>query len=60
MNNRINKEKAGLTKRFSVRLPLEQHKWLKEISEKTKDTGNFVSMNDYISEAIEYYKKEIY
>ena len=56
---RINKEKEGLTVRFSVRLPREQHKWLKELSAKTKGTNNFISMNDYISAGLELLKREI-
>lgn len=60
MNRKINKEKCGITVRFSVRLPKEQHMWLKKISNKTKNTGNFISMNDYISKALEHYKEEVY
>lgn len=57
MRNDINKEKLGLTVRFSVRLPREQHKWIKDFCEKTtKNSGKYVSMNDYISEALEYFK----
>lgn len=58
MRNDINKEKEGLTVRFSVRLPKEQHKWLKELSQKTKGTKKFISMNDYISLAIKKMKDE--
>lgn len=57
MKKRINKEKEGLTVRFSVRLPKEQHRWLKEKSIKTKG-NNFRSMNEYISEAIELLKEK--
>lgn len=59
MRNDINKEKEGLTIRFSVRLPKEQHKWLKELSQKTKGTNNFISMNDYISLALKTMEKEM-
>ncbi len=58
MRNDINKEREGLTVRFSVRLPKEQHKWLKELSQKTKGTKKFISMNDYISLAIKKMKDE--
>lgn len=58
MRNHINKEREGLTVRFSVRLPKEQHKWLKELSQKTKGTKKFISMNDYISLAIKKMKDE--
>lgn len=59
MKGRINKEKEGLIVRFSVRLPKEQHKWLKKISQKTKGTNKFISMNDYISLALKKLKEEI-
>lgn len=59
MRGRINKEKEGLTVRFSVRLPKDQHEWLKEKSMETKGK-NFVSMNDYISKAIDLLKEEYY
>ena len=59
MRNCINKEKEGLTKRISVRLPKEQHKWLKELSQKTRGTNKFISMNDYISLALEIMKKQM-
>lgn len=52
---RENKEKLGKTIRFSVRLPYYQHKWLKSRSESTKGTNNFESMNEIISQALEYY-----
>ena len=52
---RENKEKLGKTIRFSVRLPYYQHKWLKSRSESTKGTSNFESMNEIISQALEYY-----
>lgn len=59
MRKRINKEKEGLTVRFSVRLPKEQHKWLKELSQKTKGSNKFISMNDYISLALQKLKDKI-
>lgn len=59
MRNKINKEREGLTIRFSVRLPKEQHTWLKKLSQETKGTNKFISMNDYISLALKKLKDEI-
>lgn len=59
MSKKINKEKEGITIRFSVRLPKEQHKWLKEQSLKTKGTNNFISMNDYISIGLKLLKNNM-
>lgn len=50
---RINKEKTGLTKRFSIRIPTELHTWLKVRSKSNAD--GYLSMNDIIIEAIEEY-----
>lgn len=50
---KINKEKAGLTVRFSIRLPKELHSWLKARSEMT--LSERLSMNDIIIEALEEY-----
>lgn len=60
MNNRINKEKLGITMRFSIRLPKEQHKRLKDVSNATRgiEGVQFKSMNDIISEAIDFYFKK--
>ena len=52
---RENKEKTGKVKRFSIRLPVYQHKWLKARSISTKGTDNFISINKIIGEAIEEY-----
>lgn len=52
---RENKEKLGKVKRFSVRLPLYQHEWLKARSNSTKGTDNFISINKTIEEAIDEY-----
>lgn len=52
---RENKEKVGKVKRFSVRLPVYQHEWLKARSISTKGTDNFISINKIIEEAIEEY-----
>lgn len=50
---RINKEKIGETIRFSIRLPKEQHRWLKDVSSRTRAEGEeFVSMNTIISDAV--------
>lgn len=55
MRRRVNKEKAGLTVRFSIRLPKEQHKWLKEQCDNAKNNNSYVSMNTIISEALKKY-----
>lgn len=57
--NKVNKEKEKITVRFSVRLPKEQHRWLKELSNSTKDTNNFISMNEYISKALYFYEENL-
>ena len=49
----MNKEKEGATVRFSVRLPKEQHKMLKEISNRTRNTDKFISMNEFISSSLD-------
>lgn len=52
------KKKRKKTIRFSVRLPEEQHRWLKELSNSTKGTNDFTSMNEYISLAIDTYREK--
>lgn len=52
---RINKEKAGMTTRFSIRLPRYQHAWVSSISNKTRGTTDFESMNTIIKKAIDLY-----
>lgn len=52
---RINKEKAGLTKRFSIRLPIYQYNWVSLRMKSTKGTDNFESMNTIIKQAIDYF-----
>lgn len=49
---RINKEKTGITKRFSIRIPTELHNWLKA---RSKSSVEYLSMNDIIIEAIKEY-----
>ena len=49
---RINKEKTGQTKRFSIRIPTELHKWLKARSESSVE---YLSMNEIITDAIREY-----
>ena len=51
---RINKEKAGLRKRFSIRIPTELHNWLKKRSESSE---KYLSMNEIIIDAIREYIK---
>lgn len=53
---RINKEKEGLTVRFSVRIPREQYEWLRKKSENTKEQqGIYMSMNNIISQALDFF-----
>lgn len=52
MGGSINKERDGITKRFSIRLPKEMHSWLKARSQSSVE---YLSMNEIIKEAIEEY-----
>lgn len=52
MRSRVNKEREGLTKRFSIRIPKELHSWIKARSESSEE---YLSMNMIIIEAIEEY-----
>lgn len=45
--------------RFSIRLPKDQHEWLKQKSISTKGSNKYISMNDYITMAIDMYKNSI-
>lgn len=47
-----NKEKTGKTIRFSVRLPKEMHRWLKD---RSRNTEKYISMNRIIEEAVRDY-----
>lgn len=50
---RENKERLGKTVRFSIRLPKEVHRWLKEKSENSRDIlGEYRSMNEYITDVL--------
>lgn len=49
---RVNKEKSGITVRFSVRLPKNIHSWLKARSQSSEQ---YLSMNEIIKEALEEY-----
>lgn len=50
---RENKEKEGKTIRFSVRLPKEVHRWLKEKSDTSREIiGEYRSMNEYITDVL--------
>lgn len=49
---RVNKEREGITVRFSVRLPKNIHSWLKNRSESSEE---YLSMNKIIEEAITEY-----
>lgn len=48
---RINKEKEGLTKKFTVRIGIEEYKWIKEKMERSRGIG-YRSMNNIINEMI--------
>lgn len=52
MSSKINKEKTGLVIKTTVRLPKEQYEWLTELSNKSREYGNYKSMNDFVSEGI--------
>lgn len=54
----MNKEKMGLTKRISVRLPKEIYEWLKEKSDDTRGSICYLSMNEYIIKSLEEYRKK--
>ena len=58
MSNKINKEKTGLVIKTTVRIPKEQYEWLKIESDKTRDVGNYKSMNDFVSEGIELLRRQ--
>lgn len=61
MGNKINKEKNGLVIKTTVRIPKDQYEWLKKQSDKSREYGNYKSMNEYISEGVELLKnKSIY
>lgn len=51
----MNKEREGKTVRFSVRLPKEQHEWLKEQSGYRGETNKYISMNRLIAAIIQNY-----
>lgn len=51
----MNKEREGKTVRFSVRLPKEQHEWLKKKSGHIGEEKRYVSMNKLISAIIQNY-----
>lgn len=61
MGSKVNKEKNGLVIKTTVRIPKGQYEWLKEQSDKSREDGNYKSMNEYISEGVELLKnKSIY
>ena len=61
MANKINKEKTGLVVKTTVRLPKEYYDWLTELSNKSREEGNYKSMNDYVTEGVKLLKdKSIY
>ena len=56
MASKINKEKNGLVIKTTVRLPKEQYEWLTELSNKSRENGNYKSMNDFITEGVSLLK----
>lgn len=61
MANKINKEKNGLVIKTTVRIPKEQYDWLREKSDKSREDGNYKSMNDFVSEGVKLLQeKSIY
>lgn len=55
---RTNKEREGKTVRFSIRLPKEVHRWLKERTERSKKEGRYRSINRDIEEIVRKEMKE--
>lgn len=53
---RENKEREGKTVRFSIRLPREIHRWLKERMEISRENGEYKSINRDIEEMVRYFK----
>lgn len=51
----MNKDKEGKTVRFSIRLPKEQHEWLKEQSGYIGENARYISMNRLIAAIIQNY-----
>lgn len=52
MSSKINKEKNGLVVKTTVRLPKEQYDWLTKLSNKSREIGDYKSMNDYVTEGV--------
>lgn len=61
MSSKINKEKNRLVIKTTIRLPKEEYEWLTELSNKSREEGNYKSMNDYVTEGVKLLKdKSIY
>lgn len=58
MANKINKEKNGLVVKTTIRLPKEEYEWLTELSNKTRENGNYKSMNDFVTEGVKLLKEK--
>ena len=46
------------TIRFSIRIPEEEHRWLKERMESSREENRYKSMNEEIVEAIRSWKEK--
>lgn len=55
----MNKEKEGEIIKFTCRITRENHRWLKKMSNYTKGSEKFLSMNDFIQDAIDEYREKI-
>ena len=53
-------ERGGEVKtiRFSIRIPEEEHRWLKERMESSREENRYKSMNEEIVEAIRSWKEK--
>ena len=58
MSSKINKEKNGLVVKTTIRLPKEEYEWLTELSNKTRENGNYKSMNDFVTEGVKLLREK--
>lgn len=58
MSSKINKEKNGLVIKTTIRLPKEEYEWLTELSNKTRENGNYKSMNDFVTEGVKLLREK--
>lgn len=55
---RENKEREGKTVRFSIRLPKEEHEWLKARMEESRKGIEYRSINRDIAEMVRYFMEK--